>query len=569
MSPDPGPRPTLLGRLLSFLLIAGLIAGGLYMVRDRLPLEELGLGSLAGDRKSADGEQASADGEGATDEGAGTVEVLAEVPRLDAAAPYEPTGGVVEIEISEYAGYAGLVAANGGLAPNESSLFTRNGGFKVKLTVSEEESWSKLNRGGIAASTTTVDVLAVYGRQFQVVVPAQIGFSRGADGIDVLSAVKRINQLAGKVVATAQFTEVDFFIRYLAGEAGIPINLLGSLGDRPDADAINLVFTEDGFAAGDLFLDSLKDGGGKLAGAVTWEPKLTEVVAQSAGKAHTLTTNRNLLIIADILVVNRGFAERHPDMVAAIVKSLLQGNQMVRDQPDQQLDVVGRAFGWTREKTKQELAKVHLSNGPENLAFFSGAIDAAGSYGGIYQSAVLAYGSVIRDPVDGERFLDLKPLQALDAAGAFAGQQVAIAPIRGRSGGAIENDPLLTKDIRFYFEPNSATLDVKNQKNLQDLASIAKLLQVSPGSTILLRGHVDNSLVEEFRRQGGEPFVRQMALKAMDLSKNRAAEIKRLVIERHGVDAGRLEIVGRGWEEAAGTDAELNRRVEVQWFTLE
>lgn len=569
MTPDDGPRPTFLGRLLTFVLVAGLIGGGLYMVRDQLPLEEWGLGGLAGEQTP--GDQADAVPATADDEASesGTVEVMAEVPRLDAAAPYEPVNGVIEIEISEYAGYAGLIAANGGLAPNESSLFTKNGGFKVKLSVSEEESWSKLNRGGIAASTTTVDVLAVYGRQFQVVVPAQIGFSRGADGIDVLNAIKRINALTGKVVATAQFTEVDFFIRYLAGEAGIPINLLGSLDDRPDPQAINLVFTEDGFAAGDLFLDDVQSGGGKLSGAVTWEPKLSEVVAQSGGKVQTLTTNRNLLIIADILVVNRGFAEKHPDMVTAIVKSLLEGNQLVRDQPDSQLDVVGRAFGWSRDKTKQELAKVHLSNLPENLAFFSGAIDAAGSFGGIYQSAVLAYGNVIRDPVDGERFLDLRALKALEASGAFAGQKIAIAPIRSKAGGAIENDPLLTKDIRFYFEPNSAKLDVANQQNLQDLASIAKLLQVSPGSTILLRGHVDNSLVEEFRKQGGEPFVRQMALKAMDLSKNRATEIKRLVIERHGVDAGRLEIVGRGWEESAGTNADLNRRVEVQWFTLE
>ena len=89
---------------------------------------------------------------------------------------------------------------------------------------------------------------------------------------------------------------------------------------------------------------------------------------------------------------------------------------------------------------------------------------------------------------------------------------------------------------------------MSNQKNLQDLASIAKLLQVSPGSTILLRGHVDNSLVEEFRRQGGEPFVRQLALKAIDLSKNRAAEIKRLVVERNGADGARIEIVGLVWE---------------------
>ena len=35
----------------------------------------------------------------------------------------------------------------------------------------------------MAASATTVDVLAVHGRPFRVVVPAQIGYSRGADGV--------------------------------------------------------------------------------------------------------------------------------------------------------------------------------------------------------------------------------------------------------------------------------------------------------------------------------------------------------------------------------------------------
>ena len=48
------------------------------------------------------------------------------------------------------------------------------------------------------------------------------------------------------------------------------------------------------------------------------------------------------------------------------------------------------------------LARVHLANLPENRAFFAGTIDSAGSFGGIFQSAVLAYGSVIKNrrPVD-------------------------------------------------------------------------------------------------------------------------------------------------------------------------
>src|SRR5262249_4855707 len=148
-------------------------------------------------------------------------------------------------------------------------------------------------------STTTADVVAVYGRQFQVTVPAQIGYSRGADGLVVRHEINKINDLKGKIIATAQFTEVDFFIRYLAQEAGLEVNMLGSLDATPSPDRLNLVYTEEGFAAGDLFLDDIKSGRNKLAGCVTWEPKVSEVVRQSGGVAHTLTTNRNLLVIAD------------------------------------------------------------------------------------------------------------------------------------------------------------------------------------------------------------------------------------------------------------------------------
>jgi NitT/TauT family transport system substrate-binding protein len=94
-------------------------------------------------------------------------------------------------------------------------------------------------------------------------------------------------------------------------------------------------------------------------------------------------------------------------------------------------------------------------------------------------------------------------------------------------------------------------------------------VQVSPGSTLLLRGHVDNAKIEDFRRQGGEALVRSQALRAMALSKDRAAEIRKLLIEKHGIAAARIEVVGRGWEEPAGPNSDLNRRVEVQWFTLE
>lgn len=498
------------------------------------------------------------------------VEPLRTCPVLEPAGTYAPKDNTVDLELSEYAGYSGLIVANGGLEPSENSHFFRKHGFKVRIKLSEEESWSALNAGRIAASATTTDVLAIHCRNFQVTVPAQIGFSRGADGIIVRKDIRRINDLKGKVLVTSQFTESDFFIRTLAQEAGLEVAMVSDLKARIDPNRVNLAYVADAFAAGDLFLKELQSGGKRLAGCVTWAPKTTEVVEASQGAAYQLTTNKNLLIIADVLIVNKGFATANPKLVAGLVEGLLEGNRQVRDSQAAHIDTIARAFKWDRDKAKAELAKVHLSNLPESLAFFSGAIDAAGSFNGIFQSAILAYGpELVKEPQPPERFADTRHLEALKAAGAFAGQTIAIAPIRSAAAGSLEGDPLLSKDIRFLFQPNSYALDLAQQSNLTNLDAIKRLLQVSPGSTILLRGHVDNALVEQFRKQGGESFVRQMALKAMELSKNRANEIRRQLMERLQIDGARIEVIGRGWEEPAGADPEQNRRVEVQWFTLE
>lgn len=518
--------------------------------------------------KPAPGEKAVAE---AKADGAASliVETHTEVPRLGPTGVYQSKDNIVDLELSIYAGYAGIVAANGGLEPSDNSVFAKKHGFKVRIKLSEEESWNSLNAGKMAASATTVDVLAVYGRQFNAVVPVQIGFSRGADGVVVKTGIKRINDLKGKVLASAQFTEADFFIRYLAQEAGMKVNMLASMDATPDAEAVNLVYAEDVDKACDAYTT---DETGKIIGCVTWAPKTTDTVKESAGKAHLLTTNRNLLIVADVLVVNKGFAAAEPDKVKGLVAGILEGNQMVRNNADAHLDVIAKAFStreepWNKTRAKQELQKIHFSNGPENIAFFGGEINAAGSFSSIYQTAIYSYGNeLIKNPVDSDYFAKPEHLKGLDIAGAFAGQAVSIAPIKS-AGGNVETDPLLSKNIRFKFEPNSAKLDITNDENLKNLGALRKMLQISPGSRLVLRGHVDNSNAAQFRANG-EDFFRKRVLEVVKLSKDRADEIRRLLVEREKVAADLLETVGRGWDEPLATTDE-SRRVEAQWFTLE
>ncbi|HJY42121.1 MAG TPA: phosphate ABC transporter substrate-binding/OmpA family protein, partial [Steroidobacteraceae bacterium] len=394
--------------------------------------------------------------------------------------------------------------------------------------------------------------------------------SRGADMVVVDAGIASVNHLAGKVLGASQFNESEFFIRYLAQEAGVPVVVLRDLDSRPASGEIGLVFYDDAFVACDAYEHELGRTTARLNGCVGWTPRTDEVVEKSQGKAKVLVSNRNLLVIADVLAVNRGFAKEHPDMVRGLVHGILEGNRRLRDQQAANIGVVAKAFKWSEDEARDELAHVHLANLPENQAFFAGTIDSAGSFGGIFQSSVLAYGDLLKNPTDAARFADPSALDALAKKGLFADQRVSIAPIKTATRAALEGDPLLSKDIRFFFEPNSATLDKDAKQNLDYLDTIKRFLQVSPGSTVVLIGHVDNARVEEFRQQGGEQLVKTMALKAIDLSRQRALAVSEALRNRHkDIDAARIEVVGRGWEKPAGPDSDMNRRVEVQWFTLE
>ena len=147
--------------------------------------------------------------------------------------------------------------------------------------MSESETWSPLNNGKLAATATTTDALAVLGRQFDAVVPVQIGYSRGADMVVVDRGIASVNALAGKTLAASQFNESEFFIRYLAQEAGVPVTVLRDLDSKPAAGSLGLVFYEDAFVACDAYQHELASGGGRLNGCVGWTPKTDEVIEAS------------------------------------------------------------------------------------------------------------------------------------------------------------------------------------------------------------------------------------------------------------------------------------------------
>lgn len=495
-----------------------------------------------------------------------------EIPALEPAGEYKPQGDVIDVELSDWPGYAPMILANGGLEPNSDSYYARKHGFKlrIKLSEGESESWSALNSGKMAASSTTVDVLALYGSQLKVEVPVQFDFSRGGDGVLTLKEISSINQLKGKTVTVAQQTEADFLLRFLAQEAGLELKPLKGWEDSRDPERINLLFTETAEDAAELFRAFVAAGSKDLAGCVTWNPFIYEVPREHPDKVRLLTTNRNLLIIADVLIVNQAFAKANPAIVQGMVDGIMWATQELRKNPEPHLALIAKAFDQSVEEFRESLKDVHLSNLAENLAFFSNQPGKIGTFSEIYYSAVYCYGrEIIRNPVPPERLVNRKYLEELDRSGTYAGQVIELGPSEERDKKTVlEGNPLLTKQIRFLFEPNSTKLDLNDPGNQRALRDLLQLLKLAPGSYLVLRGHLDNSQVPEFKRQG-EAFYRKQAVRAVEMSKARAEAVKAVLVE-NGVDPMRIDTDGRGWDEPIpGAPPEENRRVEVQLYTLE
>ena len=171
-------RGSVAGNIITLLLLLGIVGLGLWLwLGKKAEAPATGANDTA---TPADGGDAKPAGDAPE-----PIEPVTGSPTLEAANTFVPKDNILRIDISEYAGYGGLIVANGGLDPNPDSIFAKEYGFQVQISMSEDETWGPLNNGKLAATATTADALAVLGRQFEAIVPVQIGYSRGADMVVV------------------------------------------------------------------------------------------------------------------------------------------------------------------------------------------------------------------------------------------------------------------------------------------------------------------------------------------------------------------------------------------------
>jgi NitT/TauT family transport system substrate-binding protein len=569
MMAEEQARLTWAGKLVSLLLILGLVGFGAYIVMKR----GVGGGGTASEPGTAEVPQTEApDTKGVT-----TVSEYKYVPgdRLPAVKgvsqyKWDANNKVLRFSYNVWSGWLPVIAANRGTKPNAESVFSKKYGFKVEMVLMDDPVVARdaFAAGEVHTLWGTVDMMTLFApelsrdsrtspRIFQ-----QIDWSSGGDGIVVRSTIKSVSDLKGKTIALAQNSPSEYYLT----------SLLLSAGLRPSD--IKPKYTATAFEAAAAFVaDKTVDG------CVSWAPDIYKIPERVAGTKILSSTSDANKLIADVYAFRADFARDHPEVVEGLVAGILEGIDMVKQKPEEPAKWMADAFGMKPEDVMGMRNDAHPTNLAENVQFFLNASNPT-NFERTWKNAAYVYNTLgkISAPVQFDQVMDFSVIQSLQKKGTFAHQVdeslTSFTPASFRKTPA--EAPILTQTIRINFYPNSANpyeparddLEKPIAGKLYDpnvdatMEQVARLVGQFARAVILIEGHTDSSM------KGKVPVNA-----VRDLSLARAESIKRALSEKYKFDPNKFSIEGKGWDVPFDPNQPenqaLNRRVEISVFPPE
>jgi NitT/TauT family transport system substrate-binding protein len=564
--------PTRLGKVVIIVFILALIAGAAYYFRDLVAPSGRGQGDvdIAGLKQKMEAPD-TADITTVTEYTYVPGERLPPVQGVSAY-QWDPQEKVVQFPINVWIGWLPIVAANGGFAPNEDSIFFREHGFKVNLKLIDDP---VVARDAFATGEShvlwgTLDMMVLFAPELMKDsrtaprIVQQIDWSNGGDGIVVRGDVRSIQDLRGKTVVYAQNSPSQYFIN----------NLLINAGVQPSE--VKHRYTATAFEAAAAFVADKK-----IDACVTWAPDIYNIPDRVPGTRILTTTAEANKLIADVWAVRADFAKDHPEIVGGVVEGIFKAMDQLKDDTFK-----AKAFQWMAEGYGFDVAEVqamaadaHATNFAENKAFFLNANDAA-NFERTWKNISFVYRELglIDSPVRFDQVMDFSHIQALDEAGTFAGQKdeyrstfvpTTYSKVRAEA-------PILTQTIRINFYPNSSNLYEPRHDDLDrpiantlydptveaTLEKVGRLAAQYDRAIIAVVGHADGSMRGQVRFEDVEK-----------LSLDRANAVKQALITKFKFEPDKFVVQGEGWNVPADPqdpdNHALNRRVEISVYPPE
>src|SRR5438128_498058 len=458
------------------------------------------------------------------------------------------TGGTrlnrpIKVAIVLWGGYAGGIMANGGMAPNPDSVFTRDYGVQVELlqiddfTKSRDAFRAGGDRGGVDIMWSTVDAYALEYDGLTKLGPKaimQYDWSRGGDAIAVDASIKTVKDLKGKKLACAEATPSHYFALYVLTQGGLT---------NRDVD---WKFTDSAVDAANVFK------AGQVDAAVSWSPDVYVAARERAGGHILASTKEATNLIADIFVARGDFLEQHPEDARPFVAGWLRGVDMVHKNPERAAVLLQKSLSGvnTLDDAKGMLEDVKLPDYAENRAFFNPQGSLV-NYQSIYQTAQNIWRKIgkVSRVYPGYQTVDTRFLEG--AGEYFPRAQEARPEFEFKTPPRPAAEPILTKTVSIFFPSGSSNLD-ENVKAVLD-TQVVDLAATFGSAYMRISGNTDSVGSHDSNQR---------------LSRARADAVARYLVSK-GFDRNKFEVVGNGQgKPVASNDTDegraKNRRTDFE-----
>lgn len=449
------------------------------------------------------------------------------------------------VGINTWAGHAPGIVANYGLAAgNSRGLYKSQYGLDVVFKVIDDPAakFAAFQAGQIDIMWDTVDSWA---REASVLAEGKVrgkailmqDWSRGGDGVASLVTIKSVEDLAGKKIATTEFTPSHWLLLYLLSQSGL------TAPQKAEIEK-NLIITQDAPAAAAMFKS------GKVDAAVTWEPDLSGAVTARGDAAHVLiSTTAATNVIADVLVARDDIIAQAPGTIASFVAGWLLGIDQMKTDPDGTNAIIGDALKLDKDTVSGMLSGLKLTGFADSAQFF-GLTGQKAHFETLFDTAFRIWRKkgVVTRAIDARDNYDPRFLQALGDK--YKGQVVDEPKLPARKATA-KDTPILNKTLSINFTPGSAEIMPGSFFTLDSLGET----MISFGSTYLrIEGNTDAT----------GPRAGNIAL-----SQKRADAVRDYVVKNFGVPPERFQTLGHGPDKPLAPNAteagrQLNRRTDIK-----
>ncbi|MGX9417904.1 ABC transporter substrate-binding protein [Vibrio sp. WJH972] len=228
--------------------------------------------------------------------------------------------GTISLGHTTWVGYGTLYLAK------ELGYFEEKG-LNLELTTIEESSMymAAAASGQLSGSASTIDEILKYRPKFCFKAVAVLDDSFGGDGIVVQDGIDSMQDLKGKTVAVNEGSVSQFWLSNLLKDEGMSMS---------DITVQNMTADD----AASAFI------AGRVPAAVTWEPNLTHVRNNNAGKV-LIDSSSTPGVIVDVVALNCDVIEKQPEDVQALVDGLYRAVEYTKTNPEDAYAIMAKGIG--------------------------------------------------------------------------------------------------------------------------------------------------------------------------------------------------------------------------------